>query len=324
MVAAGGEPSRPGQRIVLALGGNAISPAGKGGTAAEQIANISRTMRSVAELIVAGGYEVVLTHGNGPQVGNLLLKNELARDVVPPMPLDWCVAQTQATIGYVTITALEQELASRGNIATVVPVISRVRVDPDDPAWGQPSKPIGPYASADEAALLAKERGHEYVQQGERGWRRVVPSPEPIEILEPMTIALLLEAGAVVIANGGGGIPMMRGDDGLLRGVEAVVDKDLAANLLAQAVEADRLAVLTDVRGVAISYGTAAQRWLGEVRVPELRDLQRRGHFARGSMGPKVEAACRFVEATGKLAVIAALNDVTAAVEGRSGTRVVP
>ncbi|MGI8575996.1 MAG: carbamate kinase [Egibacteraceae bacterium] len=315
---------RSGQRIVLALGGNAISPAGQGGTAAEQIANISATMRSVAELIVTGGYEVVLTHGNGPQVGNLLLKNEIARDEVPPMPLDWCVAQTQATIGYVTITALEQELGKRGNYDTVVPVISRIRVAADDPAWQRPTKPIGPYASAEEAEALAEDRGHEYREQGDRGWRRVVPSPEPVEILEPMTIALLLEAGAIVVANGGGGIPMVRDEDGILRGAEAVVDKDLAGNLLAQTVDADRFAILTDVRGVAVGFGTDDERWLEEVTVAELRELQDAGNFAEGSMGPKVEAVCRFAEQTGRPAVIAALDDVTGAAEGRSGTRVTP
>ena len=307
---------------MLALGGNAIAPAGTGGTAQEQIASIGRAMRSVADLI-AGGYEVVLTHGNGPQVGNLLLKNEIARDVVPPMPLDWCVAQTQATIGYVMITALERELTARNDYSTVVPVISRILVDAGDPAWDAPSKPIGPYVDSEEARALAADRGHVYKPQGSRGWRRVVPSPDPVEILEPMTIELLLDAGAVVVANGGGGIPMVRDEDGTLHGVEAVVDKDLAGGLLAEAVQAEMYAMLTDVQAVAVGYGTPAQEWLGETTVENLRRYQGEGHFAAGSMGPKVEAACRFVESTGRPAIIAALDELADAVSGDCGTRVI-
>jgi carbamate kinase len=310
--------------MVVALGGNAITPAGTGGTAEEQIANLSRAMPLIADLVAAGN-DVILTHGNGPQVGNLLIKNELARQVVPAMPLDWCVAQTQATIGYVIITSLERELAARGNYKTVVPVISRVLVSRDDPAWQSPSKPIGPYVK-DEAEVRRRmeETGQVWVQQGSRGWRRVVPSPEPVEILEPMTINLLLGEGAVVVANGGGGIPMVRDDDGALRGVEAVIDKDLAGARLAIETGAELFVILTDVDGVAVGYGTPEERWLGEVGVDELRALQREGHFAPGSMGPKVEAALRFVEATGHPAVIASLDNVGPAVRGEVGTRIVP
>lgn len=315
---------RGGQRTVIALGGNAIAPAGTGGTAEEQTRNIRRAMDLIADLIVEGR-EVVITHGNGPQVGNLLLKNELAADVVPPMPLDWCVAQTQATIGYQMIVALEHALEVRGDLSTVVPVISRVEVAEDDPAWASPSKPIGPWVT-DATEVKRRERDHDqrFVHVEGRGWRRVVPSPEPVALLESMTINLLLDAGAIVVANGGGGIPMVRRGANTLIGVEAVVDKDLAGALLARALRADELVILTDVEAVAVDWGTPHQRWLSEVTADELRGLAAAGQFARGSMGPKVEAALRFVTQQGRPAAIGALDDAPAVVRGATGTRVVP
>lgn len=310
------------QRTVLALGGNAIAPAGTAGTAAEQGANIGRTMKAVAEMI-AEGQQVVLTHGNGPQVGNVLLKNELARDVVPPVPLDWCVAQTQATIGFTAASALTWELEQRGLDHPVVPVVSRVLVSTDDPAWQNPTKPIGPYIDEAKAREREAAEGHQFVQQGERGWRRVVPSPAPIRSLELAAIELLLDEAAVVIANGGGGIPVVA-DEGPVRGVEAVIDKDLAGAMLAEELQAGLFAVLTDVPGVAIDYGTSDQRWLDRVTVTELRAHAADGQFSAGSMGPKVEAVCSFVERTGGRAVVAALDDAVAALHGEAGTQVVP
>jgi carbamate kinase len=311
-------------RTVVALGGNAIAPAGTGGTAEEQTRNIRRAMDLLADLIVEGR-EIVITHGNGPQVGNLLLKNELAADVVPPMPLDWCVAQTQATIGYQMIVALEHALEARGDLSTVVPVVSRIEVAEDDPAWRSPSKPIGPWMSdADEVARRERELGHHFVHVQGRGSRRVVPSPEPVALLESMTINLLLEAGAIVVANGGGGIPMVRRGANTLIGVEAVVDKDLAGALLARALRADAFVILTDVEAVAIDWGTPRQRWLSEVTVAELRAHAKDGQFARGSMGPKVEAVLRFVSHRGRPAAIGALDHALGVVRGTSGTRVVP
>jgi carbamate kinase len=310
------------ERVVLALGGNAIAPAGRPATATEQTANLTRAMERVADL-VARGLEVVLTHGNGPQVGNLLVKNELARAVVPPMPLDWCVAQTQGSVGYVTITALERALRVRGASRPVVPLISRVRVAADDPAWSAPSKPIGMWVADEaEARRRAEATGQRWVRLGERGWRRVVPSPEPLESLDRGTVLLLLGTGAVVMANGGGGIPMVLEPDGTLRGVEAVVDKDLAGSLLAREIGADRFVVLTDVPGVAIGYGGPSPSWLGHVDADKLRALADDGGFGAGSMGPKVEAVLRFVEATGGRAAIAALEDLDGAVRGEAGTQV--
>lgn len=308
--------------LVIALGGNAISPAGGSGTAGEQVDNLRATMAQVAD-VVAGGANVVLTHGNGPQVGAILVKNELARDIVPPVPLDWCVAHTQATIGFVAATALARHLDQRGLSRPVVPLISRVQVAADDPAFAAPTKPIGPYLDDDQvAARQADNRDESYARQGDRGWRRLVASPMPRTSLDLAAIELLLEDGAIVITNGGGGIPMVDTAEHGLEGIEAVIDKDLAAAMLASELGADGLVILTDVQGVAVDYATPEQRWLGEVDVAELRDHAAQGQFRAGSMGPKVDAAIRFAEATGNRAVIAALDDLARAVDGTAGTQV--
>lgn len=318
-----------GERLVIALGGNAIAPAGGGGTAEEQTRNIGAAMQLVADLIDAGN-EVVLTHGNGPQVGNLLLKNDLAKDIVPPMPLDWCVAQTQATIGFTICTELEAELARRDRPLPVIPLVSRVLVDRDDPGFDEPTKPIGHYITDPaEAERQMAETGQVWRRQGDRGWRRVVASPEPIALLDGQSLSLVLDGGAVAVANGGGGVPMVRDAERGLAGVEAVIDKDLAAVLLAEHVSADRLIILTDVAGVAIGYGTPEERWLEDVTRDELRGLQADGHFASGSMGPKVEACLRFVERVGQsvtgrapTAAIGALDHIASVAAGESGTQV--
>ncbi|HKJ54429.1 MAG TPA: carbamate kinase [Nitriliruptoraceae bacterium] len=306
---------------VVALGGNAISPAGGTGTATEQTRNLRASMTQLADAI-AGGVNLVITHGNGPQVGAILLKNELARDHVPPVPLDWCVANTQATIGFVAATALTRQLQMRGINRPVVPLISRVRVDAHDPAFRAPSKPVGPWLTAAEAAEREARTGHPHAEQGARGWRRVVASPLPRESLDLSAIRLLIDDGAIVITNGGGGIPMVASPDDGLEGVEAVIDKDLAAAMLASELEADSLVILTDVPGVAVDFGSPEQRWLEEVSVTQLRRHAADGQFRAGSMGPKVEAAIRFVEATGGRSVIASLDDAAAAVAGRVGTRI--
>jgi carbamate kinase len=310
------------RRAVVALGGNAITPSGSSGSAEQQTAAIAAAMAVVAR-VVAEGCEVVITHGNGPQVGNLLTKNVLARHVVPAMPLHWCVAQTQATIGFAMVVALEHELAARGIDRPVVPVLSRVLVAADDPAAREPVKPIGRFVPEAEArAAMADEPDQIWREVGPAGWRRVVPSPEPLECLDGRAVHALLDAGAVVIANGGGGVPVCRRPDGRLEGVEAVVDKDLSAALLALELGADHLAILTDVDGVAVGFGRPDERWLAAVAAPELRELQAAGTFGTGSMAPKVEAALRFVEGSGHAATIAALDRADDALRGRSGTRV--
>jgi carbamate kinase len=313
----------PEGRVVVALGGNAIAPPGEESTAQDQSETIDDAMAAIADLIVAG-WKLVLTHGNGPQVGTLMIANELAQAVVPPMPLHFLVAQTQATIGYAICNTLEYALARRGSDLSVVPIISRVLVDEDDPGWDSPSKPIGPYLDDEaEARRRMEATGQFWAEVGSRGWRRVVPSPDPVALLDGHTLGMLLEAGAVVVVNGGGGIPMIREAD-RLRGVEAVIDKDLSAALLAQQIGAERLVILTDVQAVALHYDTPQQEWLGEISAADLRALQGEGHFGMGSMGPKVEAALRYVEATGHEAVIASLQDMTDAVQARTGTRVSP
>ncbi len=314
---AGGKP-----RVVVALGGNALAP-DNGDTPADQARAVEAAMTVVADL-VARGVEVVLTHGNGPQVGDLMLRNELARGTLPEIPIDWCVAQTQAMIGYLVTTALETDLANRGLPLPVVPILTRVLVDADDPAWQEPSKPVGPRVDA-EAARAKGADGDQTWKEVEPGrWRRLVASPEPIALLDGMTINLVLGAGAVVVAGGGGGIPMIRDSEGMLHGVECVIDKDLAGVLLAEAVGASVFAILTDVPAVLLDRGKPSERPLGRTTVAELRKHQAEQDFPAGSMGPKVEAVCRFVERTGGRGAIGALDDIAAVVAGESGTQVLP
>ena len=295
------DPPTSQRPVVVALGGNAIAPRGHGGTAAEQTDNLARAATVIADL-VADGHRPVVTHGNGPQVGNLLTKNELAAEVVPAMPLDWCVAQTQATIGFTLVTQLEWELAARSIDRPVISLVSRVLVDPDDPSFATPTKPIGRW-------------------QPDRP-RRLVPSPPPLELLDLHLIEPLVASGAVVVAYGGGGIPMARRADGALAGVEAVVDKDRCAALLADRLDAERLVIATDVDRVEVDHGTPQARPLGAVGVGELAALLADGQFPAGSMGPKVEAVCRFVDRAQRRAAIGSLDDLSAVVAGRSGTQI--
>jgi carbamate kinase len=300
-------------RLVVALGGNAIAGE-RGADPVSQQQAVEGACVQIAEL-VEHGHDVVITHGNGPQVGNLLLKNDLARHVVPPVPLDWCVAQTQATLGFLIVTALEARLPGR----FVGTVVTRVLVDAGDPAWRAPTKPIGRYVSEDEAAERIAA-GEAWEERGSKGWRRMVPSPRPLEILDRATIVALIEDGAIVVACGGGGIPMVR-EDGILRGVEAVLDKDLTAALLARTVGADVLLIATDVEAAAIGYGTDRQEWLGEIEPDRLQDLLDAGEFAGGSMGPKVQAALQFARDGGR-SVITSLERLREGAEGSVGTRV--
>jgi carbamate kinase len=308
-------------RVLLALGGNAMTGPDGGARPEEQIAAAQVAMRSVAEL-VAGDIDVVITHGNGPQVGNLLVKNEIAASVVPPVPLDWCGAQTQATLGFVLMDALDDALRERGVRRPSAALVTRTLVDADDPGFARPSKPIGRYLPHDEAAVLV-EHGETWEDRGEKGWRRVVASPEPREILDAGAVHALVEAGFVVVANGGGGIPVVREDAGL-RGVEAVIDKDLGAALLARSLDVDVLVIATDVPHAVLRFGTPDAEPVGRVDVRRMRELAAEGHFAGGSMGPKVEAVCRFVEQGGARAVITTLDRIADAVAGETGTVVVP
>ena len=305
-------------RALIALGGNAMTGPGGSATPVDQDHAVSSAMEHVADLI-ASGIDVVLTHGNGPQVGNLLVKNELAAQVVPPVPLDWCGAQTQGTIGFLILDALDKALAARGVDRRTATVVTRTLVDGDDPGFTKPTKPIGRYLPEDEAKALM-EHGQTWEPRGDKGWRRVVASPEPLDIVDAPAIGLLAASGYVVVGAGGGGIPVVRDPDGSLRGVEAVIDKDLAAAILAPAVGADVLVIATDVDNAVLSYGTPDARPLDRVTPAQMREYAADGHFASGSMGPKVEAAVRFVEGGGTRSVITSLQRIRDAVHGSAGT----
>jgi carbamate kinase len=305
-------------RVLIALGGNAMTAADGGARPEDQSAAVARAAEPIAD-VVAGGAEVVITHGNGPQVGNILVKNELAASVVPPVPLDWCGAQTQGTIGVLLLNAIEHSLADRGIHWPVAALVTRTLVDPADPHFAAPTKPIGRYLPEAEARVLI-EHGQTWQDRGAKGWRRVVASPDPLEILDAPAVSALVGSGFVVVAAGGGGVPVVRGEDGRIAGVEAVIDKDLSAVVLARSVGAGTLVIATDVDAVYVDFGTPRARALGHVSVAELRRYAAAAHFASGSMGPKVEAACRFVEAGGERAVIASLDRIADATAGRSGT----
>ena len=309
-------------RVLVALGGNAMTAADGSVGPGDQIRAAETAMSAVADL-VAEGVDVVITHGNGPQVGNLLVKNELSAAVVPPVPLDWCGAQTQGTLGFVLMNALEAALAQRGIRRPTAAVVTRTRVDIDDRGFRKPTKPIGRFLPEDEAQVLM-EHGQHFEDRGEKGWRRVVASPEPQEILDAGAVTTLADMGYLVVANGGGGIPVVRSDDGRLHGVEAVIDKDLGAALLARSVDADRLVIATDVDHAIVGYGSDAAEPVGEIGVEKLRSYAAEGNFASGSMGPKVDAICRYVEQTGNVGVITSLGNIVAGSRGESGTVVVP
>lgn len=307
--------------IVIALGGNAILQPGQNGTVDEQMENVDSTAEQVAELI-AQGHRVVITHGNGPQVGALLIQQEAGRDRVPPMPLDVCGAESQGQIGYMLQQSIGKMLARRSIQRPVATVITQMVVDPNDPAFANPTKPVGPFYSAAYAEQRMKETGEKWIEDAGRGWRRVVPSPDPIRIVEQDAILSLVRTGAIVIANGGGGIPVIE-KGGLYKGVEAVIDKDLGGECLARDVGADVLLILTDVAHVALHYKTPHQVDLHTVQLDDLIRYQQEGHFKAGSMGPKVEACRRFVERGGEAAIIAQLDRAVEAIHGNAGTRIV-
>ena len=300
------------KRLVVALGGNALLRRGEPMTAEIQRGHAGEAMEEVAAL--AAAHDVVLTHGNGPQVGLLALQASAYTDV-PPYPLDVLGAETEGMIGYV----LEQELRNRLPGRTAVTVLTQIVVDAADPAFQHPTKPIGPIYTEEQARQLEAERGWSIAPDGDH-YRRVVASPEPLQIVELSAIRMLVDAGAIVVCSGGGGIPVTMNGAGTLQGVEAVIDKDLAGELLARSVDADFLLMLTDVPAVMRDWGTAGERPIERTSPSELRSME----FARGSMGPKVEAACRFVEATGRRAAIGSLEDASRIIAGEAGTLVVP
>ena len=305
--------------IVVALGGNSIVPVAKQGTIREQIELTMATMAHVASLI-GQGHLVAVTHGNGPVVGNIVVRNEMAKKVIPPMPLDVCGADSEGGIGYMIQQALQNQLRKMGLDKDVFTIITQVMVDPNDPAFKNPTKPIGPFYKRREAEAIAREKGWSIVEDSGRGYRRVVPSPMPLEIVEWRAIERAINSGAIVIAVGGGGIPVVRSPDGILRGVEAVIDKDRASSVLALELHAQMLMFLTEVEKVATGYGRPDQRDLDHMTVAEAREYLAQGEFPEGSMGPKIEAAIEFLEGGGEEVIITRPELLSEAVRGKRCT----
>jgi carbamate kinase len=316
------EPERY-PKLVLALGGNALIRPGEAGTLEEQRRRISQAMGPTAEM-VAGGFAAVLTHGNGPMVGQLLLQMECARAVVPPMPLFISDADTEGSLGYLIQQCLVNELQRRGRQRGVATVITQVLVSAADPAFAAPDKPIGPFYGAPEAESLKAERGWQLAEDAGRGWRRVVPSPQPLTIIEQDVIAYLLDGGFIVIAAGGGGVPVFRQPNGDFIGVEAVIDKDRAAAVLAREIAADLLIFLTAVPYVYLNYRQPGQRPLPTLTAGEARQYLEAGHFAPGSMGPKMESALDFLSQGGRRVLITQPENLAAALKSRTGTHIFP
>lgn len=313
-----------GRRVVIALGGNALLDRTMTDTA-EAMRASARAAADVIAQIAELGWEVVITHGNGPQVGRILLQNEIAKDVTAPMPLDICGAESQGQIGLLLVIAIHDVLKERGLQQPVVNILTLTRVRSDDPAFDHPTKPIGPYYSEAEASRLTREHGYHMSPAGaDKGtWRRTVASPRPCAIEQATQIVQLVGSGAIVVACGGGGVPVIEVQSRLV-GVEAVIDKDLAACILAQTVAAEALLILTDVDAVYSGYGTQQQERLAEMSAGQARRLLAEGSFGTGSMGPKVDAAASFAEATGFPAYIAQLTDGARALTEQVGTRIVP
>ena len=307
---------------LISIGGNSLIRAGEKGTVAEQLANARRTAQAIVQ-IIRTGLQVVVTHGNGPQVGAALLRSERAADQVYTHPLDVCDATTQGEIGYLLQQSLQAELAEAGLTTPVATVITQVVVSPTDPAMDHPTKPIGPFYSRREAEARRQQFGWSIVEDAERGYRRVVPSPEPLEIVEEGVIRRLVEAGVLVIAVGGGGIPVVRRGPAF-QGVEAVIDKDRASALLAARLETDYFVIAMEAERVCLNYRKPDQRPLGRVTAAELEGYHRDGQFPPGTMGPKVESALRFLRDGGREVIITSCQRLLDAVRGDAGTHIVP
>ena len=307
------------ERLVIALGGNALQSKDSGSTAEAQLSVVRETCEHIAELSV-GGYEVAVVHGNGPQVGRILLASETARDVVPAMPFDVCGAMSQGYIGYHIQQALRYALAKRNRNVPVVSLVTQVVVEAEDPAFQNPTKPIGPFYSREEAEVLQREKGYVMKEDAGRGYRRVVPSPLPRRIVEIGQVRDLWDK-TIVVTCGGGGVPVVETGRGQLEGVAAVIDKDFAAELLAEQVDADVLMILTEVEKVAVNWGKPDQKDLDRMSLEEASRYMEEGHFAAGSMLPKVQAAMKFVRSNpSKRAVITSLDKAIDALAGKTGT----
>ena len=313
------------KKIVIALGGNAIKQRDQKGSAEEQFENVRRSCSHLVRIIKMG-YRVILTHGNGPQVGNLLIQQEEGKKLVPPQPLDVCGAMTQGQMGYMIQQSLLNEMKDARIDRTVVTLITQVMVGREDQGFRNPTKPVGPFYTKSQKEKYQKEWDHAFqkVDMKEERYRRVVPSPDPLRILEAKMIKKLFESGGVVIAAGGGGIPVLLDRNGRVSGVEAVIDKDLASEKLAESVGADIFMVLTDVKKVYLHFGEKRQRGIKTLRLEQAKKYLLDGHFPSGTMGPKIEACIRFIEYGGERAIVSCLDCADRALEEREGTHILP
>ena len=309
--------------VLVALGGHAFMKQGQPATFEVHVQNAQNICRTLAGL-VSVGYNVVITHGNGPQVGNLLLLNESGDMTLPKMPLDVLVAQTEGSLGYFLQQAMINELRSQGSKTYVMTVISQVSVDPDDPAFTAPSKPVGPFLSLEEAERRRTELGWQIAEDANgRGWRRLVPSPVPKKVVQWRMIRESAASGHIVIACGGGGIPVIKGNDDAFHGVEAVIDKDLTSSILGTQIGAEILVILTEVPNIFTDFNTPEQLPIRAITIDELQRLQKQGQFPKGSMGPKVTAAVSFLLNGGKRAIVTNPENLTQALAGRAGTHII-
>jgi len=310
------------KKVVMALGGNAILQAGQKGTVAEQIINTNESLKGITQL-VKEGYQIAITHGNGPQVGNMLIQQQAGIAMnVAPLPLSYLNAATEGTMGYMIEQCLENRLRQLNLKKKVVTIITQVQVDKDDPNFKNPSKPVGPFYNKETAEQLQREYGWNIVEDAGRGYRQVVASPIPVSIPQADTVKELVEEGVIVIACGGGGIPFFINDDGSLEGIDAVIDKDFASALLAKEIGADSLVILTGVDKVAINFGKPNQQELDILHVEDAEKFLSEGQFPAGSMGPKIKAAIGFIKGGGKEVLITSVESIVDAFHGKTGTRI--
>ncbi len=310
------------KRLLIAIGGNATHPENISGTSQEQKEIAEQTAQALLPIAMMENY-LVITHGNGPVVGKILMRQALTRDRIPPMTLDICVAHSQGGIAYLLVQSMENALREADNPRHVACLLTQVEVDPNDPAFQNPTKPVGPFFSEEQAKAVSAELGWLMKEDSGRGWRHVVPSPKPKHICDISLVRSLAARGAIVIAGGGGGIPVVRGPKGVRSGVAAVIDKDLTSALMANVLDIDTMVLLTAVPRVAIHFGKPEQQFLNVVSLSDMKKHLADGQFPPGSMGPKVEAAIRFIEGGGERCIIGALNEAYAAIRGEAGTHVV-
>ncbi len=307
---------------VIAVGGNAIQGPKEPPTAEIMRKNLNVTAKYLVDML--DDLNIVITHGNGPQVGNLMVQQDKAKELIPPLPLDLNDAYTQGMLGYLIVESMENQLLVHKKHRQCAAIVTQVVVDPEDKAFQNPTKPVGPFYSAQEAEKLAREKGWKMKEDAGRGYRRVVPSPEPLDIIEKDLIKDLMEKGVLTVAVGGGGVPVLKEKDGSVHGIEAVIDKDRASSLLARILNVDIFMILTGVDEVYLNYGRPDQKVLKELKVSEAKKYLAQNQFPSGSMGPKIEAAIAFVEATGRQCIITSLEKSSEAMRGTAGTFVIP